>query len=59
VGEPDEEEIQVAAVVDDQAAGVLDLQGVLHRFALVLVFYNAESNDSQKAEKLEKRDDAF
>jgi hypothetical protein len=53
MGEPDEEKIQVAAVVDGQAAGILDLQGVLDRFALILVLHHAESNDSQKAEKLE------
>jgi hypothetical protein len=53
MGESDEEEIQVAAVVDGQAAGILDLQGVLDRIALVPVLHHAEANDSKKAEKLE------
>ena len=56
VGEPDEEEIQVAAVVDGQAARILDLQGVLYPFAVVLVSHRTESNESQEAENLEHRD---
>ncbi len=55
VGEPHEEEIQVASVLDIHAAGIFDLEGIPEGLAVVLVLDHAETDQSHETDQLERR----